>query len=247
MNAGSINPAEAAHFGRLAADWWDPHGSSAMLHRLNPARLAYVRSKIDQHWGIDRSGRLPLLGKRVLDIGCGAGLLTEPMARLGGDVTGVDAAGENVRIAGQHADGQGLTIRYCAGDIADPAFAEPLGQFDLVTAMEVIEHVSDPAAFLGALRARLNDQGLLILSTPNRTAASRALLVEAAERAGMVPRGTHDWHLFVTPDELRELARQAGLTVTCVDGLQLDLASRSFSVGPQLALNYLAVMVPATD
>ncbi len=143
-NTGTIKPSEAAHFGALAADWWDPKGSSAMLHRLNPARLAYIRDAIDQHWGFDRTMRAPLAGKRALDAGCGAGLLSEPLARMGADVIGVDAAPENIAVAAGHAAGQGLSIDYRHGDIADPAFAEPLGKFDLVTSMEVIEHVADP-------------------------------------------------------------------------------------------------------
>ena len=239
----TIDPAEAAHFDRLAAEWWDPKGSSAMLHRLNPARLGFIRQAVNAQWHGDSRGMKPLAGRRALDVGCGAGLLTEPLARLGADAFGVDAAEENVRVAAAHAAEQGLAISYRQGDIADPDFAEALGHFDLVTSMEVIEHVTDPAAFLGALTARLAEGGLMVLSTPNRTLASRLLLVEAAERFGAVPRGTHDWHRFLTPDELVDLAHGAGLKVLEVTGLGPDPLTRGFRTGGSKQLDYLVTLV----
>ena len=164
----TIRPEEAAHFGKLAADWWDPKGTSAMLHKLNPVRLAFLRGAIDAHWPQGRDSVRPLAGKSALDVGCGAGLLCEPLARLGADVTGVDAAAENVAAAAVHADGSGLPVRYMAGEVG----ALDIGAFDLVTAMEVIEHVADKPAFIAALAARIAPGGLLVLSTPNRTPAS---------------------------------------------------------------------------
>lgn len=208
-NATTIRPEEAAHFGRLAADWWDPKGSSAMLHRLNPVRLGFLREAVDSHWRGDSRSVKPLAGKRALDVGCGAGLLCEPLARLGAAVTGIDAAAENVAAASDHAAAMGLAIDYRQGDIA----AMALTGFDLVTAMEVLEHVADKPVFLAALAAALAPGGLLVLSTPNRTAKSRLLLVEAAERLGAIPRGTHHWDDFVTPDELRTLLADAGLAM----------------------------------
>lgn len=234
MNAATINPHEAAHFGALAADWWDPHGSSAMLHKLNPVRLSYIRDQIDAHWHGDARERHPLAGRSALDVGCGAGLLAEPLARMGAAVTGVDAAPENIAAARDHAAGQGLAIAYHAGELA----ALPAATFDLVTSMEVVEHVADPAAFIGELAARLAPGGLMILSTPNRTMLSKLLLVEAAERVGAVPRGTHDWDQFLRPEELTELLEAAGLAVIDRTGLSPSPA-KGFKLGGSEALNYL--------
>lgn len=234
MTSTTINPQEAAHFGALAAEWWDPHGSSAMLHKLNPVRLRYIRAQIDAHWHGDARARHPLAGKSALDVGCGAGLLVEPLARMGAGATGVDAAPENIAAARAHAEGQGLTIRYHAGELA----SLPAEQFDLVTSMEVIEHVTDPAAFVRELTARLKPDGLMILSTPNRTALSKLLLVEAAERVGAVPRGTHDWDQFLTPEELIALLEGAGLEIVDRTGLSPSL-SKGFDLSSNETLNYL--------
>jgi 2-polyprenyl-6-hydroxyphenyl methylase/3-demethylubiquinone-9 3-methyltransferase len=229
----SIDPQEAAHFGAMAADWWDPKGSSAMLHRLNPVRLKYVREQIDHHWQTDETDLKPLAGKCAADVGCGAGLLAEPLARLGARVTGLDAAPENVAAARAHALGQGLAIDYRVGG------AEALGKrFDLVTSLEVIEHVADPAAFVGALAAAVAENGLLILSTPARTAKSKLLLIDLAEGLGRIPKGTHNWEKFIAPDELKAMVTDAGLEVTDVTGLSFSL-TRGFTLGEDLSLNYL--------
>ena len=230
----TIRPGEAEHFGALAQDWWDPKGSSAMLHRLNPVRLAFVREAIDAHWQGDPRGARPLAGRSAIDVGCGAGLLCEPLARLGAAVTGVDAAPENVAAAARPARGTGLDIRYVAGDIA----ALDLGTFDLVTSMEVIEHVADKRAFLAALAERLAPGGLMILSTPNRTARSRMVLVGAAEAVGAIPRGTHHWEDFVTPDELRGLLAEAGLAMGEPRGIAFS-PGKGLHLSDDLALNYL--------
>jgi len=234
MSSATINPSEAAHFGALAADWWDPNGSSAMLHRLNPVRLTYIREQVDMHWHVDARERYPLAGRSAIDVGCGAGLLAEPLARMGAKVTGVDAAPENVAAARAHAEGQGLSIAYHTGELA----ALPAATFDLVTSMEVVEHVTDPGAFIGDLAARLAPGGLMILSTPNRTALSKLLLVEAAERIGAVPRGTHDWGQFLKPEELTALLEGAGLEVIDRTGLSPSPA-KGFKLGGSEALNYL--------
>lgn len=236
----TIRPDEAVHFGQLAADWWDPKGSSAMLHRLNPVRLAFLRDAIDAHWPGDSRSVRPLAGKRALDVGCGAGLLCEPVARLGAAVTGVDAAAENVAAAAAHAVGGGLTIDYRCGDVGQLG----LSGFDLVTSLEVIEHVADKPAFLAALADALAPDGLMVLSTPNRTAKSKLLMVEAAERIGMVPRGTHHWDDFATPDELRTLLAGVGLKMGNPRGIGWSPV-KGLHLSDDLALNYIVTVTSA--
>ena len=239
-SSSTINPNEAAHFGALAADWWDPKGSSAMLHRLNPVRLTYIRDAIDLHFHCDSSLLKPLSGKRTLDVGCGAGLLCEPLARLGGRVTGLDAAAENIAVAKAHAGPQGLDIDYRNEAIEDFGGKN----FDLVTSLEVIEHVDDPQGFIAGLANSLADDGLMIISTPNRTALSNLLLVELAERTGQIPRGTHHHEQFITPDELEKLLNNAGLKVIDTTGLSYGPA-KGFALSDNLSLNYLMTVVKA--
>lgn len=233
ISVPTIDPAEAAHFGALAADWWDPAGSSAMLHKLNPARLGYIRTQVDAHWGSDPGGFAPLAGKTALDVGCGAGLLCEPLARLGAAVTGIDAAPENIAAARTHAVQSGLAIAYAAGELATLGDA----RFDLVTSLEVVEHVADPAAFVAGLADALADDGLLILSTPNRTPQSRLALIVIGEGTGRIPRGTHDWDKFLTPDELTALVEAAGLEVIDTRGLAFSPA-RGFVLSDDFKLDY---------
>lgn len=234
MAPSSIDPREAAHFGTMAADWWDPKGSSAMLHKLNPVRLRYIRQAIDTHWHGDDASFHPLAGRRVLDVGCGAGLLAEPLARLGANVTALDAAEENIAVARAHAAGQGLVIDYRAL----PVEQLDEGGFDLVTSMEVLEHVTDPAIFIAALAAKLAPGGLLILSTPNRTPLSRLAMITIGESIGGIPKGTHDWNKFLTPEETRQHVVDAGLEVTDVSGLAFNPA-RGFTLSSNKAINYL--------
>ena len=234
----TIRAEEAAHFGALAADWWDPKGSSAMLHRLNPVRLAFLRAAVDAHWGSDPAGLRPLAGKRALDVGCGAGLLAEPLARLGAAVTAVDAAAENIAAAQAHATGVGLEIDYRSGELA----ALGLGPFDLVTALEVIEHVADKPQFVAQLASHLAPGGLMFLSTPNRTTASRLVMVRLAEGLGAIPKGTHHWDDFITPEELDELLADAGLAMGEPQGIAWSPA-RGLHLSGDLALNYIVSVV----
>jgi 2-polyprenyl-6-hydroxyphenyl methylase / 3-demethylubiquinone-9 3-methyltransferase len=235
----TINPSESVHFGKMAADWWNPQGSSAMLHRLNPVRLGFVRRAVDAHWGLDARALRPLAGRTALDVGCGAGLMTEPLTRMGASVTGLDAAPENVAIAKEHAAGQGLSIAYACTDVVDLT-----GQFDLVTAMEVIEHVAEPSTFLAALSARLAPGGLMILSTPNRTPLSRLGLITIGETIGNIPKGTHDWEKLLTPEELESLAKDVGLRVVDRSGLAWH-PGRGFVLSGDEKLNYLMALVAA--
>ena len=235
----SIVESEAAHFGAMAGDWWDPKGASAMLHKLNPVRLAYIRDQVDQHWQLDEMSRRPIEGKSALDVGCGAGLLAEPLARLGGAVTAVDAAPELIEVAKAHAAGQGLTIDYRACGVE-----EIEGQFDLITAMEVIEHVVDPAAFVASLAALLAPDGLLILSTPNRTQWSKLLTITIGEGLGAVPKGTHEFEKFIDPDAMKALLARAGLEAVDFEGIAFSL-TRGLHLSEDLRLNYLVAAVGA--
>jgi len=229
----SIVETEVAHFGGLAGDWWDPNGASAMLHKLNPVRLSYIRDMVDQHFALDECGFRPLTDKTALDVGCGAGLLAEPLARLGAKVTAVDAAPELIGVAKAHAAGQGLAVDYRVVGVEAVD-----GQFDLITAMEVIEHVADPQAFVDDLAARLAPGGLLILSTPNKTAWSKLLTITLAEGFGQIPKGTHDFDQFIDPDTMRGLLAKAGLECIDFEGIAIS-PTRGLHLSENLSLNYL--------
>ena len=229
----SIRAEEAAHFGAMASDWWDPDGKSAMLHKFNPVRLAYIRDRIDQHWQADEHGFRPLEGRTALDVGCGAGLLAEPLARLGAKVTAIDAAPELIEVAKAHAAGAGLAIDYRAIAVEDLT-----GTYDLVTAMEVVEHVAEPKAFLASLAARLAPGGLMILSTPNRTAWSRLLTITLAEGFGQIPKGTHHYEDFITPTEMTAMLADVGIAVDDIEGIALS-PMKGLHLSEDYSLNYL--------
>jgi 2-polyprenyl-6-hydroxyphenyl methylase/3-demethylubiquinone-9 3-methyltransferase len=239
MPKTSIVPEEVKQFAAHAGDWWDPNGSEAMLHKLNPVRLKYLRDMIDQHWQCDEHVRRPLEGKRALDVGCGAGLLTEPLARLGAKVTGIDAAPELIAVAREHAAAMGLEIDYRAA-----AVEELTEQFDLVASMEVVEHVADPAAFLAALAKRLAPGGLLVLSTPNQTSWSRLMMIVIGEGLGRIPKGTHDYDKFIPPDRMKTLLADAGLKCLDVEGIAWS-PTRGLHLSDDVRLNYLVAAVPA--
>ncbi|WP_343343908.1 bifunctional 2-polyprenyl-6-hydroxyphenol methylase/3-demethylubiquinol 3-O-methyltransferase UbiG [Sphingomicrobium sp. XHP0239] len=233
MAKTSIVAAEAAHFGGMAGDWWDPKGRSAMLHKLNPVRLEFIREQLDRHFGLDECDFAPLDGRSALDVGCGAGLLAEPLSRLGASVTGVDAAPELIEAAKAHSIQSGLMIDYRAGEVA-----EVEGTFDLVTALEVIEHVADPREFLRAVAARVAEDGLLILSTPNRTPLSRLLTITLAEGTGRIPRGTHDYDQFIPPEDLEAMLAAEGFEVVERKGIAFGPA-KGLHLSEDLRLNYL--------
>ena len=239
MAETSILAGEVEQFARLADDWWDPDGASAMLHKLNPVRLAYIRDRINQHWSLDEHSLRPLEGRSALDVGCGAGLLAEPLARLGAQVTAIDAAPELIAVARQHAAGQGLAIDYRAAPVEDIE-----GQFDLITSLEVIEHVADPRAFVATLAKRLAPGGLLILSTPNATGWSKLLTVTLAEGSGRIPKGTHDFDKFIAPDRMKSLLEQNELKCCDFEGIAWT-PIRGLHLSEDLRLNYLVAAIQA--
>lgn len=239
MTGTTIVSEEAERFGRLASDWWDPKGRSAMLHKLNPVRLNYLRDQLDQHWQCDECSRTPLEGKSALDVGCGAGLLTEPLARLGAKVTGIDASPDVIAVARDHAAKTGLDIDYRVGDVQALA-----GTFDLITSMEVIEHVADPGIFVRALADRLAPGGLLIMSTPNATGWSKLLMITVAEGLGHVPRGTHEFDKFIGPEAMKVLLADAGLKCIDIEGIAWS-PTRGLHLSDDLRLNYLVSAVRA--
>ena len=239
MAEQSIVAEEAEHFGRLAGDWWDPHGASAMLHKLNPVRLKYIRDQLDQHWQCDECGRTPLEGKTALDVGCGAGLLAEPLARMGAKVTGLDASPDLIAVAREHSKASGLQVDYVVDELS-----QLQGSFDLITCMEVVEHVADPAAFIRALAERLAPKGLLIMSTPNATSWSRLLLITVAEGVGQIPKGTHEFGKFIGPERMTALLGYAGLKCIDVEGIAWS-PTRGLHLSDDVRLNYLVSAVHA--
>ncbi len=243
VSAPSVSPEEAAFFGNLAADWWNPAGSSAMLHKITPLRSRLVRDAALAHFGGDPRRRQPLTGKTALDIGCGAGLMTEPLARMGARATGIDAAPENIAAAAVHAQAGGLAIDYRAMSVE--ALAESGATFDLITCLEVVEHVAGRDSFFAALAGLLAPGGLAILSTPNRTAASWAVLIGGAEMlVRSIPRGAHDWNRFMTPAELSEALAHAGLNVIDTKGLSWR-PGQGFILGPDVSVNYFLTAIAA--
>jgi len=206
----TIDPGEVAKFEAMAAEWWDPNGKFKPLHMLNPCRLDYITAQIAAEYDRDLTGDMPFKGLRILDIGCGGGLLSEPMARLGAEVVGADAAPRNIPVAQVHAEQSGLAIDYRHTTAEDMAAAGE--QFDAVLNMEVVEHVADPLAYLTACQQLLKPGGIQICSTINRNPKSFAMAIVGAEYVmRWLPKGTHEWSKFITPDELYDLLRKAGL------------------------------------
>jgi 2-polyprenyl-6-hydroxyphenyl methylase/3-demethylubiquinone-9 3-methyltransferase len=262
-HSASVDPDEVAKFAALAGEWWDPAGKFAPLHRLNPARLTFIRDRIAAHKDRDPLAERPLAGIRVLDIGCGGGLLCEPLARLGAQVTGIDAAERNVAVAADHAAEAGLDIDYrhttaealaaeaLAAEVlaAEARAAEALAGngagFDLVLNMEVVEHVADVAAFLQASAALVAANGAMALATLNRTPKSFALAIVGAEYVlRWLPRGTHDWRRFLRPSELVAYLRAAGLETRELTGVAYNPLTGAWRLAPRdLDVNYMVFAV----
>ena len=239
MTASSIDDAEIAKFRAMAAEWWDPAGKFKPLHMLNPVRLDYITGQITAEFARDRKSLRPFEGLRLLDIGCGGGLISEPMARLGAAVTGADAAAENIEVARLHAEQSGLAIDYRAVT-AESLLAEG-AQFDVVLALEIVEHVADPQQFLTTCARLLRPGGVLIASTLNRTPQSFAAAIVSAEWVmRWLPRGTHEWRRFIRPDELAGMFEAAGVRVVDRAGMVFNPLGWSWSLSRRdLAVNYL--------
>lgn len=235
----TVDPAEVAKFEAMAAEWWDPAGKFKPLHMLNPCRLDYITNQIAGEFDRDLTTALPFAGLRLLDIGCGGGLLSEPMARLGAEVVGADAAAGNLPVARIHAEQSGLDIDYRHTTAEDMAAASE--QFDVVLNMEVVEHVADPLSFLTACHDLLKPGGLHLCSTINRNPKSYAMAIFGAEVVmRWLPRGTHDWSKFITPDELYDLMRQAGLDPVDRKGFVFNPISWNWSLSDRdLSVNYV--------
>jgi 2-polyprenyl-6-hydroxyphenyl methylase/3-demethylubiquinone-9 3-methyltransferase len=238
----TIDPAEVARFAAQAANWWDPAGSFRPLHRLNPARLKFIREALIGHFDRDSRSLLPFGGLSLVDVGCGGGLIVEPMVRLGFAATAIDADETVIAVARDHAGASGLKIDYRCTDVE--ALARGRRRFDVVLALEIIEHVADPRAFLVACSKLLKPGGVFIGATLNRTPQSYALAIVGAEYLlGWLPRGTHDWRRFLRPSEFVLGLRRAGLNPTRLQGLGYRLASGDWTPTDDLSVNYLVTAV----
>jgi 2-polyprenyl-6-hydroxyphenyl methylase/3-demethylubiquinone-9 3-methyltransferase len=237
----SIDPADVARFSAQAAEWWDARGPFAPLHRFNPARLAFVRDRAADRFGRDIRSREPFAGLTLLDVGCGGGLIAEPMRRLGFAVTAVDASTENIGTARVHAEQQGLDIAYRAATV-EQLEAEGAGPFDVVLTMEVIEHVADPEAFVRTCVRLVKPGGTMIVATLNRTLKSLALGKVAAEYVlRWVPAGTHDWRQFLKPDEIRLMLSEEPVAVSGPYGLVYNPLTDRWSESDDAGINYMMV------
>jgi len=239
----SVDPEEVALFSRVAAQWWDPKGKFAPLHKFNPVRLGFIRDEALARLGRDARARAPFEGLRLLDIGCGGGLLSEPMSRLGFAVTGVDASERNIGVARAHAEDNGLDIDYRCGT-AEQLLSEGAGPFDVVLNMEVIEHVADPRAYLRDCLALTAPGGLMVVATLNRTLKSLALAKVGAEYVmGWLPRGAHDWRKFLKPDEVRAMLEGEPASVDGPFGVSWNPLSDAWSRSGDTDINYMMTVL----
>jgi 2-polyprenyl-6-hydroxyphenyl methylase/3-demethylubiquinone-9 3-methyltransferase len=238
--SSTLDEGEVRQFGRIAAEWWNPAGKFRMLHRIGPTRLQFIRDSIVQHFQPTMGSLRVLDGRSVLDIGCGGGLVCEPLARLGGAVSGIDPSQETIAAAKSHAAAQGLNIDYRVARVED-LLAEGR-TFDCVLCLEVVEHVPDVSAFLAACAQLVRPGGLMLLSTINRTLKSYALAIVGAEYVlRWLPAGTHQWDRFVTPEELARHLKAAGLVPGRFEGMIYDPLGDSWRLSSDTGVNYLAV------
>ncbi len=239
----TIDPSEVEKFQAMAAEWWDPNGKFKPLHMLNPCRLDYITTQIAAEFDRDLTQSNPFAGLRILDIGCGGGLLSEPMARLGADVVGADAAERNIPVAQVHAEEQGLKIDY--RHTAAEALVDEGEQFDAILNMEVVEHVADPLTFLTACQQLLKPGGLMTCSTLNRNPKSYVFAIIGAEHVmRWLPKGTHEWSKFITPDELFDLLRQAGMEPVDKTGFVFNPIGWNWRLSERdLSVNYVTTSI----
>ena len=238
--AGTVDRDEIARFSRVAGQWWDPKGPMAALHKFNPVRLAFIRDNVAVHFNRDPARLDSLAGLRILDIGCGGGILCEPLTRLGAIVVGADPSEQNIAVARHHAARSGLTIDYRGTGIE--AVAQAGETFDVVLAMEVVEHVTDVGLFVGLAAATVKPGGLMFVATLNRTAKSFALAIVGAEYIlRWLPRGTHQWDKFVTPGELEIAIEQSGLRISGETGVIYNVFADRWQLGIDMDVNYMAV------
>jgi len=244
-SAPNLDPTEVERFERLAGEWWDANGKLRPLHRQGPARMAFVRDALTRHFDKPHGTLKPLAGLSVLDVGCGGGLMSEPLARLGAAVTGIDPTVDAIAVARRHAQAQGLAIDYRTASVEQLQQQGEL--YDAVICMEVIEHVPDQAAFVKSLGALVRPGGAIVMSTLNRTFKSYALAIVAAEYVlGWLPRGTHDWNRFVTTTELASHLAEAGFAASEVSGIIYDVMSDTWRLAADTDVNYiLAAARPA--
>jgi 2-polyprenyl-6-hydroxyphenyl methylase/3-demethylubiquinone-9 3-methyltransferase len=237
-SAASVDPIEIARFSAMADEWWDPLGKFRPLHALNPPRLQFIRDRVAAHFGRAPLAPAPLAGLRVLDIGCGGGLISEPMARLGATVVGLDAAEKNIAVARLHAEQGDLAIEYRCASAEELAAAGE--SFDVVLALEVVEHVADLASFMAACARLARPGGAAVFSTLNRTPQSFLLGIVGAEYVlRWLPPGTHQWNRFVRPSELAAALRPHGLTITTLEGLSYQPLQQRWRLSKDLSVNYL--------
>lgn len=234
----TVDDAEIARFSAMASEWWNPQGKFRPLHQINPLRLGFIKQEVCRRFGRDLKSLDTLKGLSVLDIGCGGGILTEPIARLGGKVLGADASATNIEVAKLHAERSGLSIDYRA--TTAEALSEAGERFDVVLALEIVEHVPDMAAFVAICAGMVKPGGLMVVSTINRTARAFALAIVGAEYVlRWLPRGTHQWGKFVTPDELREAFMAGDLLPGHSEGMVFDPLRGAWKLSGDLGVNYL--------
>lgn len=234
----TLDPAELAHFSALAAEWWDPTGKFRTLHIFNPVRLAFIRDEACAHFGRDARSRTPLEGLRVLDIGCGGGLLSEPVARMGGSIVGADPARRNVETARIHAEQSGVAVDYRCASAED--LAADGETFDIILNMEVIEHVADVDLFLDTCCGMVKPGGLMFIATLNRTAKSYALAIVGAEYIlRWLPRGTHSWDKFVSPEEIDAGLERNGMAGLARSGVIYNILRSQWQLSPDMDVNYM--------